>query len=140
MHTVHLVLFLTAAIGPAASPQSGVVSAIPSIGISTLTNNTKLESVRLLPPELTRETRPSAECLDVNGGELQCCRTLQSGDQELVRWLAKTYEYNMTPDVVNGLNCDGEVESCTGVKMCCRITKLSPLLSLWCEPPNDKTP
>ncbi|TLD33597.1 hypothetical protein PspLS_01017 [Pyricularia sp. CBS 133598] len=140
MHNLHLLLFLTAAIGPAASPQSGVVSAIPSTGISALTNTANLKSIPLTPPQLRRETRPSPECIDVNGGELQCCRTLQSGDQELVRWLAKTYEYNMTPDVVNGLNCDGDVESWPGVKMCCRVTKLSPLLSMWCESPNDKTP
>ncbi|EHA50290.1 hypothetical protein MGG_14879 [Pyricularia oryzae 70-15] len=140
MHNLHLLLFLTAAIGPAASPQSGVVSAISSTGISALTSSTNLESIPLPPPQLRRETQPSPECLEVNGGEQQCCRALQSGDQELVRWLAKIYGYNMTPDVVNGLKCDGDVENCSGVKMCCRVTKLSPLLSMWCESPNDRKP
>ncbi|KAK7941362.1 uncharacterized protein PG986_013749 [Apiospora aurea] len=85
------------------------------------------------PPKLLWTPRPSPQCAAVNGGELQCCRGALAGDQPLVVFLAQLYGYKLNPNDVNGLVCDGQLDKCPGVKMCCQVTALSPLLSLYCQ-------
>ncbi|KAB5536191.1 hypothetical protein GE09DRAFT_343111 [Coniochaeta sp. 2T2.1] len=85
------------------------------------------------PPKLLQTVNPSPECAAVNKGELQCCRATVAGDVQLVEWIAKVYGYELNPDDVNGLNCDKDLDSCPGVKVCCKVTALNPLLSLWCQ-------
>ncbi|KLU85580.1 hypothetical protein MAPG_04603 [Magnaporthiopsis poae ATCC 64411] len=88
------------------------------------------------PPKLLRTTNPSPQCAAVNGGELQCCRATVAGDIQLVVWLAKIYGYKLNPNDINGLNCDNQLDKCPGVKVCCQVTTMSPLLSLWCQDNN----
>ncbi|EJT75563.1 hypothetical protein GGTG_05496 [Gaeumannomyces tritici R3-111a-1] len=92
-----------------------------------------LDLLAMPPPEMLRTTRRSPECAAINGGELQCCRGTMAGDVQLVVWLAKLYGYKLNPNDINGVNCDGEIATCPGVKVCCQVTALSPLLSLWCQ-------
>lgn len=92
-----------------------------------------LNLLAMPPPKMLRTTKKSPECAAVNGGELQCCRAMFAGDQQLVVWLAKIYGYSLNPNDINGVNCDGEIDTCPGVKVCCQVTSLSPLLSLWCQ-------
>ncbi|KAK8095965.1 hypothetical protein PG999_013987 [Apiospora kogelbergensis] len=85
------------------------------------------------PPKLLWTPRPSPQCAAVNGGELQCCRGALAGDQPLVVFLAGVYGYQLNPNDVNGLVCDDQLDKCPGVKLCCQVTALSPLLSLYCQ-------
>ncbi|KAK7923494.1 hypothetical protein PG985_007565 [Apiospora marii] len=85
------------------------------------------------PPKLLWTPSPSPQCAAVNGGELQCCRGALAGDQPLVVFLAQLYGYRLNPNDVNGLVCDDQLDQCPGVKMCCQVTALSPLLSLYCQ-------
>ncbi|KAK8120442.1 hypothetical protein PG999_004562 [Apiospora kogelbergensis] len=85
------------------------------------------------PPKLIWTPRPSPQCAAVNGGELQCCRGALAGDQPLIVFLAQLYGYNLNPNDVNGLVCDDQLDKCPGVKMCCQVTALSPLVSLYCQ-------
>ncbi|KAK8096337.1 uncharacterized protein PG998_014205 [Apiospora kogelbergensis] len=85
------------------------------------------------PPKLIWTPRPSSQCAAVNGGELQCCRGALAGDQPLIVFLAQLYGYNLNPNDVNGLVCDDQLDKCPGVKMCCQVTALSPLVSLYCQ-------
>ncbi|KAL8377291.1 hypothetical protein RB595_008127 [Gaeumannomyces hyphopodioides] len=85
------------------------------------------------PPENLHTTTPSPECAGVNGGELQCCRGTLAGDQQVVVFLAKLYGYSLNRNDINGVNCDSNIAECPGVKVCCQVTALSPLLSLWCQ-------
>ncbi|KAL8404803.1 hypothetical protein RB594_009614 [Gaeumannomyces avenae] len=92
-----------------------------------------LNLLAMPPPKMLRTTTQSPECAAVNGGELQCCRATLAGDVQLVVWLAGIYGYKLNPNDINGVNCDSETAACPGVKVCCQVTTLSPLLSLWCQ-------
>ncbi|OIW26610.1 hypothetical protein CONLIGDRAFT_481862 [Coniochaeta ligniaria NRRL 30616] len=85
------------------------------------------------PPKLLQTVNPSPECAAINQGELQCCRAMVAGDVQLVVWIAMVYGYNLNPNDINGLNCDNNLDACPGVKVCCQVTALNPLLSLWCQ-------
>lgn len=85
------------------------------------------------PPDLLWTPNPSAECAGVNAGELQCCRGSLAGDLPIVVFLAKVYGFELNPNDVNGILCDSELDECPGVKLCCQVTALNPLLSLYCQ-------
>lgn len=85
------------------------------------------------PPKLLQTVNPSPECAAINQGELQCCRAMVAGDIQLVVWIAMIYGYNLNPNDINGVNCDNNLDACPGVKVCCQVTALNPLLSLWCQ-------
>ncbi|KAK1767297.1 hypothetical protein QBC33DRAFT_64815 [Phialemonium atrogriseum] len=85
------------------------------------------------PPPILRTTHPSPQCAAINQGQLMCCRATVAGDIQLVVWLAELYGYNLNPNDINGLNCDTNIDTCPGVKVCCQVTGLTPLLALWCH-------
>ncbi|KAK8055057.1 hypothetical protein PG993_000284 [Apiospora rasikravindrae] len=87
--------------------------------LSTLTDATKTLLGNLgnaPPPKLLWTPRPSPQCA-----------------APLVVFLAQLYGYKLNPNDVNGLVCDDQLDKCPGVKMCCQVTALSPLLSLYCQ-------
>ncbi|KAI3318994.1 hypothetical protein HD806DRAFT_299694 [Xylariaceae sp. AK1471] len=91
------------------------------------------------PPPLIYTPHPSPECAKTkggNGGELQCCRAAIAGDLPIVVFLAKIYGYNLNPNDVNGVVCDNQLDNCPGVRMCCEVTALNPLVSLYCADYN----
>ncbi|KAI1291654.1 hypothetical protein F5Y03DRAFT_28785 [Xylaria venustula] len=91
------------------------------------------------PPELLQTTDPSPECAvkrGGNGGHLQCCRATVAGDLPVVVFLAKVIGYNLNPNDVNGAVCDDQLDECPGVRVCCEVTLLNPLLSLYCADYN----
>ncbi|RWA12520.1 hypothetical protein EKO27_g2583 [Xylaria grammica] len=91
------------------------------------------------PPPLIYTPNPSVECaksVGGNGGQLQCCRVAIAGDQPIVEFLAKIYGYNLNPNDVNGLVCDDDLAGCPGVRLCCEVTALNPLVSLYCADYN----
>jgi len=85
------------------------------------------------PPTFLQACHPSPNCTKINGGELQCCRGTVAGDNQLVVFLAGLYGYKLNHNDINGLDCDDDLDSCPGVKVCCQVTALAPLLSLWCR-------
>ncbi|KAI0425469.1 hypothetical protein F5Y09DRAFT_100052 [Xylaria sp. FL1042] len=91
------------------------------------------------PPELLFTSEPSPECatkLGGNGGHLQCCRAAVAGDLPIVVFLADVIGYNLNPNDINGVICDDQLDDCPGVRVCCEVTALSPLLSLYCADYN----
>ncbi|KAI0444673.1 hypothetical protein F4803DRAFT_238316 [Xylaria telfairii] len=91
------------------------------------------------PPAILWTPHPSAQCAvskGGNGGALQCCRVTVAGDLPIVVFLAKIYGYNLNPNDVNGLVCDDQVQECPGVRLCCQVTALNPLVSLYCADYN----
>ncbi|KAH9904309.1 hypothetical protein F4778DRAFT_789894 [Xylariomycetidae sp. FL2044] len=88
------------------------------------------------PPSIAWTPDPSPACAAVNGGELQCCQGTLAGDLPLVVFLAELYGYELNPNDVNGISCQhsGAV-ACPGVTLCCQVTALNPLLSLYCVDP-----
>ncbi|KAK8140139.1 hypothetical protein PG984_000205 [Apiospora sp. TS-2023a] len=112
-----------------AAPAAAIALPEPAPGlISGLTDATKTLLGNLgnaPPPKLLWTPRPLTP--------LQCCRGALAGDQPLVVFLAQLYGYKLNPNDVNGLVCDDELDQCPGVKMCCQVTALSPLLSLYCQ-------
>ncbi|KAJ8128002.1 hypothetical protein O1611_g5635 [Lasiodiplodia mahajangana] len=91
------------------------------------------------PPQIIYTPNPSPECAKSaggNGGELQCCRATLAGDLPIVVFLAKIYGYNLNPNDVNGLVCDNSIQDCPGVRVCCEVTALTPLVSLYCADYN----
>ncbi|KAI0148649.1 hypothetical protein GGR57DRAFT_237633 [Xylariaceae sp. FL1272] len=94
------------------------------------------------PPALLWTPQPSPECAiskGGNGGQLQCCRAIVAGDQPIVVFLAEIYGYLLNPNDVNGLVCDQALETCPGVRACCQVTALNPLLSLYCADYNPSS-
>ncbi|KAH7029090.1 uncharacterized protein B0I36DRAFT_363679 [Microdochium trichocladiopsis] len=88
------------------------------------------------PPDILWTPNPSPQCAAVNGGELTCCQATLAGDLPLLVYLAETYGYELNPNDVNGIYCGVlPVSSCPGVKLCCQVTALNPLLSLFCQDP-----
>ncbi|KAJ1325849.1 hypothetical protein MN608_09047 [Microdochium nivale] len=88
------------------------------------------------PPDILWTPKPSPQCAAVNGGELTCCQASLAGDLPLVVFLAGTYGYALNPNNVNGIYCGQfPVTACPGVKLCCQVTALNPLLSLYCQDP-----
>ncbi|KAH8886991.1 hypothetical protein GQ53DRAFT_598003, partial [Thozetella sp. PMI_491] len=85
------------------------------------------------PPPILRTTSTSPECANINQGELMCCRGTLAGDVQPVVFLAALYGYYLNPNDVNGINCDSNLATCPGVKVCCQVTGLKPLLALWCQ-------
>ncbi|KAI1344444.1 hypothetical protein F5Y15DRAFT_411280 [Xylariaceae sp. FL0016] len=85
------------------------------------------------PPSVLWTPNPSPECAATNQGELLCCRGALAGDLHVVQWLAALYGYKLNPNDVNGVDCDTNIATCPGVKMCCQVTALNPLLSLYCQ-------
>ncbi|KAH8668750.1 hypothetical protein BX600DRAFT_262538 [Xylariales sp. PMI_506] len=85
------------------------------------------------PPQVLWTPNPSPECASINQGELQCCRATVAGDLPLVVSLAQVFGYQLNPNDINGLVCDENLASCPGVKLCCQVTALNPLLSLYCQ-------
>ncbi|KAI8628116.1 hypothetical protein F5Y19DRAFT_153904 [Xylariaceae sp. FL1651] len=107
-------------------PLSPVISLLANIG-------------NFQPPEILWTPHPSAECATSNGGnggELQCCRATVAGDLPLVVFLAEIYGYQLNPNDVNGLVCDSQLDTCPGVRVCCEVTALNPLVSLYCADYN----
>ncbi|KAI1822228.1 hypothetical protein F4861DRAFT_412544 [Xylaria intraflava] len=96
------------------------------------------------PPPLIYTPHPSPQCEKSNGGnggELQCCRDTIAGDLPIVVFLAEIYGYNLNPNDVNGLVCDNNLDNCPGVRVCCEVTALNPLVSLYCadyHPHNEQ--
>ncbi|KAI1198859.1 hypothetical protein F5X97DRAFT_137600 [Nemania serpens] len=91
------------------------------------------------PPALLTTRHPSPECAvsaGGNGGALQCCRATVAGDLPLVVFLAAVYGYALNPNDVNGAVCDDKVSECPGVRLCCEVTALNPLVSLYCADYN----
>ncbi|KAI1183904.1 hypothetical protein F5B17DRAFT_107675 [Nemania serpens] len=91
------------------------------------------------PPTLITTQHPSPECAvsaGGNGGALQCCRAVVAGDLPLVVFLADVYGYALNPNDVNGLVCDDSLSECPGVRVCCEVTALNPLVSLYCADYN----
>ncbi|KAI0903295.1 hypothetical protein F4824DRAFT_185129 [Ustulina deusta] len=91
------------------------------------------------PPEFLTTPDPSPECakeVGGNGGQLQCCRVTVAGDLPIVVFLADVIGYNLNPNDINGVICDDEIDDCPGVRVCCEVTLLSPLLSLYCADYN----
>ncbi|RKU42551.1 hypothetical protein DL546_005952 [Coniochaeta pulveracea] len=107
---------------PGLLPEIPIIDALLALGASP-------------PPKVLRTPEKSPECAPVNQGELMCCRATVAGDLQLVVWLAMVYGYDLNPNDINGLNCDGELDTCPGVKICCQVTALTPLLALWCQSP-----
>ncbi|KAI0381268.1 hypothetical protein F5Y04DRAFT_79347 [Hypomontagnella monticulosa] len=85
------------------------------------------------PPEIIWTPKPSAECATINQGELQCCLGTVAGDLPLIVFLAGLYGYKLNPNDVNGISCNENLAACPGVKMCCQVTALNPILSLYCQ-------
>ncbi|KAI0000260.1 hypothetical protein F4779DRAFT_635684 [Xylariaceae sp. FL0662B] len=87
------------------------------------------------PPPFLQTPDPSLECAGINGGSLQCCDGSLAGDVEPVVLLAGLLGYPLNPDDVNGVLChnSGNADACPGVKLCCQVTALNPLLSLYCQ-------
>jgi hypothetical protein len=85
------------------------------------------------PPTFLWTPHPSPECAAINQGELKCCYATVAGDLPLVQWLAGVYGYQLNPNDVNGIYCDDDVATCAGVTLCCQVTALNPLLSLYCQ-------
>ncbi|KAI0185249.1 hypothetical protein EV127DRAFT_441996 [Xylaria flabelliformis] len=91
------------------------------------------------PPALLYTPHPSLQCAASKGGNdgaLQCCRATVAGDLPIVVFLAAIYGYNLNPNDVNGLVCDDQIQDCPGVRLCCQVTALNPLLSLYCADYN----
>lgn len=91
------------------------------------------------PPAILYTPHPSAECAASkggNGGQLQCCRATVAGDLPIVVFLAAVYGYNLNPNDVNGVVCDDQIQNCPGVRVCCEVTALNPLVSLYCADYN----
>ncbi|KAI0018213.1 hypothetical protein F4780DRAFT_794946 [Xylariomycetidae sp. FL0641] len=123
-HPHHLLaLALLAAAQPSPSP-SGPLGPLTTL-LGSLGN--------AAPPPLVFTSTPSPECAAANGGALQCCRGALAGDQPLVVFLAAVYGYALNPNDVNGVVCDGNLDACPGVQLCCQVTALSPFLSLYCQ-------
>ncbi|KAI1746962.1 hypothetical protein F4782DRAFT_535875 [Xylaria castorea] len=93
------------------------------------------------PPALLYTPQPSPQCAASkggNGGALQCCRAAVAGDLPIVVFLAAVYGYNLNPNDVNGLVCDDQIQNCPGVRLCCQVTALNPLVSLYCADYNPQ--
>ncbi|GAP90637.1 hypothetical protein SAMD00023353_4800470 [Rosellinia necatrix] len=91
------------------------------------------------PPKIIWTPNQSPECAKSKGGndgQLQCCRAAVAGDLPIVVFLANIYGYHLNPNDVNGLVCDGQISDCPGVRMCCQVTALNPLVSLYCADYN----
>ncbi|KXJ90274.1 hypothetical protein Micbo1qcDRAFT_196403 [Microdochium bolleyi] len=113
----------------------GVVGGVGGVvgGVVKLVGQLPLNSP---PPDILWTPNPSPQCAAVNGGELTCCQATLAGDLPLVVFLASTYGYTLNPNNVNGIYCGQfPVTSCPGVKLCCQVTALNPLLSLYCQDP-----
>ncbi|KAI0878225.1 hypothetical protein GGS24DRAFT_14038 [Hypoxylon argillaceum] len=125
----------------AAAPEPSLFPLLPSAAtgplapvISLLANIGNAE-----PPAILYTPNPSPECAKTaggNGGELLCCRVAVAGDLPIVVFLAKIYGYNLNPNDVNGLVCDDSLQDCPGVRLCCEVTALNPLVSLYCADYN----
>lgn len=109
---MHYQQTLASAAAAAAVIFSGLAGATPHPQPEALVPRSNLPVVDPLlnllanpPPERLHTTKPSPQCKAVNGGELQCCRAMFAGDQQLVVWLAKIYGYQLNPNDINGLNC-----------------------------------
>ncbi|KAI2635827.1 hypothetical protein GGS26DRAFT_513741 [Hypomontagnella submonticulosa] len=85
------------------------------------------------PPDILWTPNPSPECAAINKGELQCCQGTLAGDLPLIQFLAALYGYKLNPNDVNGILCNDNLATCPGVKLCCQVTALNPLLSLYCQ-------
>ncbi|KAI1385637.1 uncharacterized protein F4822DRAFT_350050 [Hypoxylon trugodes] len=85
------------------------------------------------PPEIIWTPSPSPECAAINQGELQCCQGSLAGDLPLIQFLAAVYGYKLNPNDVNGILCNDNLATCPGVKVCCQVTALNPLASLYCQ-------
>ncbi|KAI0096812.1 hypothetical protein F4776DRAFT_556102 [Hypoxylon sp. NC0597] len=85
------------------------------------------------PPAIIWTPNPSPECAAINKGELQCCQGTLAGDLPLIQFLAAVYGYHLNPNDINGILCNDQLETCPGVKVCCQVTALKPLLSLYCQ-------
>ncbi|KAJ9145334.1 hypothetical protein NKR23_g5437 [Pleurostoma richardsiae] len=108
------------------TPEPDGITDLPVVGpLLDLLNNP--------PPELLKTTNPSPECAAVNNGELMCCRAAVAGDLQPIVWLAAAYGYYLNPNDVNGLDCDSNLDACPGIKMCCQVALLTPLVALWCQ-------
>ncbi|KAI1349020.1 hypothetical protein F5Y01DRAFT_195509 [Xylaria sp. FL0043] len=91
------------------------------------------------PPDFLSTPDPSPECATErggNGGQLQCCRATVAGDLPVVVDLADVIGYKLNPNDINGVICDDQLDECPGVRVCCEVTALSPLLSLYCADYN----
>ncbi|CAJ2509308.1 Uu.00g143340.m01.CDS01 [Anthostomella pinea] len=145
--TLTLVLLSTACITTASASLLPSSLALPSTPSNTYTQTTAsslttpLNPVQTLlgslgnapPPTILWTPHPSPECAAINGGTLQCCRGSLAGDQPPVVFLASVYGYALNPNDVNGVGCDDNLHACPGVKLCCQVTALNPLLSLYCQ-------
>ncbi|KAI1082513.1 hypothetical protein F5B20DRAFT_578179 [Whalleya microplaca] len=109
---------------PSSSPDSSLLSPVTSL-LSSLGNAP--------PPQILQTADPSPECAALNGGALQCCDGSLAGDVPPVLLLAKLFGYALNPNDVNGVLCNDDVKTCPGVRMCCQVTALSPLVSLYCQ-------
>ncbi|KAL7619649.1 hypothetical protein AAE478_010190 [Parahypoxylon ruwenzoriense] len=85
------------------------------------------------PPTFLWTPAPSPQCAAINQGALQCCQGSLAGDLPVIQFLAALYGYQLNPNDVNGILCDGNLDGCPGVKLCCQVTALNPLLSLYCQ-------
>ncbi|KAI0460594.1 hypothetical protein F5B21DRAFT_14443 [Xylaria acuta] len=93
------------------------------------------------PPAILWTPHPSPQCAASKGGNdgaLQCCRVTVAGDLPIVVFLAAVYGYNLNPNDVNGLVCDDQIQDCPGVRLCCQVTALNPLVSLYCADYNPQ--
>ncbi|KAI0545950.1 hypothetical protein F4679DRAFT_443225 [Xylaria curta] len=91
------------------------------------------------PPALLYTPHPSSQCAASKGGNdgtLQCCRATVAGDLPIVVFLAAIYGYSLNPNDVNGLVCEDQIQDCPGVRLCCQVTALNPLVSLYCADYN----
>ncbi|KAI1412066.1 hypothetical protein F5Y13DRAFT_164237 [Hypoxylon sp. FL1857] len=85
------------------------------------------------PPEIIWTPNPSPECATINRGELQCCLGTLAGDLPLIQFLAAVYGYHLNPNDISGILCNDQLDTCPGVKVCCQVIALNPLLSLYCQ-------
>ncbi|KAI0835932.1 hypothetical protein F5Y06DRAFT_299032 [Hypoxylon sp. FL0890] len=110
----------------APSPESSPISLEPILNVLKGIGNAP-------PPEIIWTPNPSPECAAINKGELQCCQGSLAGDLPVIQFLAALYGYQLTPNDVNGVLCNDKLDGCPGVKVCCQVTALNPLLSLYCQ-------
>ncbi|KAI1372114.1 hypothetical protein F4677DRAFT_433500 [Hypoxylon crocopeplum] len=108
------------------APDPGLISLEPVLDVLRGIGNTP-------PPKIIWTPDPSPECAAINQGELQCCQGTLAGDLPIIQFLAAVYGYTLNPNDVNGILCNENLDTCPGVKVCCQVTALNPLLSLYCQ-------
>ncbi|KAI1139326.1 hypothetical protein F5Y05DRAFT_424957 [Hypoxylon sp. FL0543] len=110
----------------APAPQPSSISLDPVLDILKGIGNAS-------PPDIVWTPNPSPECAAINKGELQCCQGTLAGDLPVIQFLAAVYGYQLNANDVNGVMCNDKLDNCPGVKVCCQVTALNPLLSLYCQ-------